>query len=330
MGPAVNELTSFFGLEYDRVLAAVEQGGPRTTGLCWALNSLENRVYDIELEDGTRRIAKFYRPGRWSAETILDEHRMLARLVEEEIPVAAPLPFADGTTLQRSAEGIYYALFPKVGGRAPDELSTQDLEQLGRLLGRIHNIGARLGLPHRPGLDPTTYGRDALAQVLARARLSPSTERRYGDVALALVDHAERLFAGVPVSPIHADFHRGNVLRGREGFVVLDFDDMARGPAAQDLWLVLPARPAECPDELAALLRGYEQFRAFDVGTLRLIEALRGLRYLRYAGWIASRWDDPSFKHAFPQFDTESYWEGQIADLHEQLRLLAGDGGGGH
>jgi Ser/Thr protein kinase RdoA (MazF antagonist) len=321
----LNELTSFFGLTFDRVLAAVEQAGSRTTGLCYALNSLENRVYDIELEDGRRLIAKFYRPGRWSRETILDEHRLLLALADDEVPVAAPEPFPDGDTLHSSDEGIFFALFPRVGGRAPDELTPQELEQLGRLVGRIHNLGARLQLTHRPLLTPATYGREALALVLSRALLSPSVERRYRDAAEALITHAERLYAGVPLSPIHADFHRGNVLRGREGFVVLDFDDMACGPAAQDLWLVLPSRPRDCPEEVLAIVRGYEQFRAFDAGSLRLVEALRGLRYLRYAGWIQSRADDPAFKAAFPQFGTETYWEGQTADLYEQVRALESD-----
>jgi Ser/Thr protein kinase RdoA (MazF antagonist) len=320
--PPVNELSDFFGLTFDRVLAAVEQAGRRTTGLCYALNSLENRVYDIELEDQTRLIAKFYRPGRWSQEAILDEHRMLAALAAEEIPVAAAVAFPDGETLHRSSEGIAFALFPRVGGRAPEELDVREVEQLGRLIGRIHNIGARLGLPHRPELSPATYGHAALAAVLEHGVMSPSVARRYNDAAQSLIGHAERLFAGVKLTPIHGDFHRGNLLRGRDGFTVLDFDDMARGPAAQDLWLVLPSRPVECPEEVAAIVRGYEQFRVFDVGTLKLVEALRGLRYLRYAGWIATRWDDPSFKHAFPQFNTDNYWEAQVADLHDQIRLL--------
>lgn len=321
----MKELTSFFGLGFDRVLAAVEQAGRTTTGLCYALNSLENRVYDIELEDGARLVAKFYRPGRWSRGTILDEHRMLAALAAEEIPVAAPVAFPDETTLHTSEEGIHFALFPRVGGRAPEELDLCDLEQLGRLVGRIHNIGARVGLTHRPELGPATYGRESLRTVLEKASLSPSIEHRYRHVAESVIGACERLMDGTPAQVVHADFHRGNVLRGRDGFVALDFDDMARGPAVQDLWLVLPARPRDCAQELEALLRGYEQFRAFDHGTLRLVEALRALRYLRYAGWLTSRWDDPSFKNAFPQFGRESYWEGQIADLHEQLRLIEDD-----
>ena len=275
------------------------------------------------------RLAKFYRPGRWDAAAIGDEHRLLAALDREEIPVAAPLPLAGDRTLATTGEGIHFALFPRVGGRAPDDLGLLELEQLGRLVGRIHNVGAEFGLVHRPALSAATYGRDALATVMSRGRLGPSLERRYRDAAETIIARAEGRLAGVPQHPLHADFHRGNLLRGRQGFVVLDFDDAARGPVVQDLWLVLPARPPDCPEEVEAIVRGYEQFRAFDRSMLRLVEVLRALRYLRYAGWITARWDDPSFKHAFPQFGTESYWEGQIADLYEQIRVLDGGGDGG-
>ncbi|MBN1959844.1 MAG: serine/threonine protein kinase [Deltaproteobacteria bacterium] len=318
----MNELSSFFNLTFDRVLAAVEQAGRRTTGLCYALNSLENRVYDIELEDESRLIAKFYRPGRWAKSTILDEHKMLLALKDEEIPVAAPVTFPDGTTLHTSDEGIHFALFPRLGGRAPDEFSLIEYEQVGRLIGRIHNIGARLGLSNRPELTPVTYGKDALSIIIAQGQLSLSIERRYNDAATMLISKAEQLFDSVPLNPIHADFHRGNLLRDRDSFIVLDFDDMARGPAAQDLWLILPARLGDCPEEVAAIVRGYEQFRAFDVRLLNMVEALRGLRYLRYAGWIQNRSSDPAFKLAFPQFGSENYWEAQVADLYEQVRIL--------
>jgi Ser/Thr protein kinase RdoA (MazF antagonist) len=319
----MNELKGFFSLTFDHVLAAVEQAGHRTTGLCYPLNSLENRVYEIELEDGTRRVAKFYRPGRWSAATILDEHRFLAALAADEIPVCPPVAFADGETLHSTEEGILFALFPKMGGRAPDDLPPDELAQLGRLIARIHNIGKRLGAKHRPTLSPQTYGRDALAVIMQQGRLAPGTSTRYEQAANELIKLAEAAFAGVESSLIHADFHRGNVLSRGAGYVVLDFDDCAIGPFAQDLWLLLPGRPSDCPRELEAMLTGYEQFRAFEHSTLRLVEVLRGLRYLRYAAWVTARWDDPSFKRAFPQFGTENYWEQQVADLYEQLRLVS-------
>lgn len=319
----MQELQHFFSLTPERVLGAVERIGESTTGLCYALNSLENRVYEVELENRRRVVAKFYRPGRWSQETIADEHRLLLRLVEEEIPACGPLEFPDGSTLQRTEEGIWFAVFPRRGGRAPEELGDLELEQLGRLLGRIHNIAAATELSHRPALSPKTYGSDCLAIILERAELSPGVRERYADAVRRLVALAEPMFAGVPTQPVHADFHRGNILHTPEGWLVLDFDDMAWAPAVQDFWLVLPGRPSECPREVEALVRGYEQFRAFDHATLHLIEHLRALRYVRYAAWIAARWDDPSFPRAFPQWGTDNYWENQLADLNDQLGIIA-------
>ena len=210
-----------------------------------------------------------------------------------------------------------------MGGRAPDDLGAPELEQLGRLLGRMHNMGARAKAEHRPELSPDTYGADSLAIILERGQLGTSTARRYESAVRQVIALAQERFRGIATSLIHADFHRGNILsRGPGQWLMLDFDDCAHGPAAQDFWLVLPGRPAECPRELEAMLRGYEQFRAFDHRSLVLIEALRALRYVRYAGWIAKRWDDPSFQRAFPDWGTERYWEEQVADLHEQLRLI--------
>jgi Ser/Thr protein kinase RdoA (MazF antagonist) len=318
---------SFFSLTPDRVLESVEEGGVRTTGLCYALNSLENRVYEVELEDGRRLIGKFYRPGRWSEATILDEHRLLQALAEAEIPVAAPVPLGDGATLGRTPDGIFYGLFPKVGGRSPDDLSLVQLEQIGRLLGRIHNVAGALSAPHRPALSPQTYGHEALAQILAHPSLDGALRQRYEDAARRFLSLAERRWQGVQASLIHADCHRGNLLHGRDGWFFLDFDDAAFGPPVQDLWLLLPGRPADCPEEVEALVRGYELFRPFPRQSLGLIEVLRGLRYVRYAGWVARRWDDPAFVRAFPDWGSERYWQQQTADLHEQLRLSEGDTG---
>ena len=318
----MSELEQFFSLTPERVLDAVEEGGQETTGLCYALNSLENRVYEVELEDRTRLVAKFYRPGRWSRETILDEHRALAALADAEVPVVAPVAFADGATLHTTTEGIHFTLFPRRGGRAPDDLLSEDCEQLGRLLGRIHNVTASLGLQHRPVLSAETYGAAALASILERTSMSPGVRQRYIDAVSRLIELARVRFDGVSTLPIHADFHRGNVLRGSQGWLVLDFDDMARGPAVQDFWLILPGRPADVPAELEALIAGYEQFREFDRTELSLIEVLRGLRYVRYAGWIAQRWHDPAFKRAFPDWGTDRYWESQLVDINEQLALL--------
>jgi Ser/Thr protein kinase RdoA (MazF antagonist) len=317
--------SSFFQLTPDRVLDAVEQSGAETTGLCYALNSLENRVYEVELDDRRRVVAKFYRPGRWSRETILDEHRLLLAMKENEIPVCPPLPFPDGDTLHATQDGIWFSLFPRVGGRSPDDPTLEQYAQLGRLLARIHNVSSSLSLSHRPSLSPATYGIECLQQILEKKIIPPNLESRYQDAVQRLVALGEQRWHGVRDLVIHADCHRGNLLLGRDGWFFLDFDDSARGPAAQDFWLLLPGRPKECQAELEAMVEGYEMFRPFNHRELRLIEVLRGLRYVRYAAWISTRWDDPSFPRAFPHFGTEVYWQGQINDLYEQLAQLSED-----
>lgn len=315
----------FFALTPHRVLAAVEESGLLTTGLCYMLGSLENRVYEVEREDRLRVIAKFYRPGRWSTETILEEHRLLRELADDEIPAVAPIPFPDGRTLHEMEDGIRFALFPKVGGRSPDDMTPDDYRQIGRLLGRIHNVSSRAELTHRPELSPSTYGTECLERILSLTAMPPGLRGRFEGAAWKLIEIGERRFQGVESFVIHADCHRGNLLRGASSFFFLDFDDMAKAPPVQDLWLLLPSRPSDCPVERDALIEGYETFRPFDWGSLRLVEVLRGLRYLRYAAWIAERWNDPAFPRAFPQFGTAAYWEAQLVDLYEQIRLLEGE-----
>lgn len=313
---------TFYNLTPDRVLEAVERSGHATTGLCYALNSLENRVYEIELDDRQRVVAKFYRPGRWSEEAIRDEHRLLAALCAAEVPVCAPQAFDDGDTLHSTVDGIYFAVFPRTGGRSPDELLGEDFVQLGRLLGRIHNVSASLQLPHRHVISPETYGAGCLRAIQEHAQMSPGVSARYRAAVEQLVAAGCARFEGLETFVIHGDCHRANLLRGRDGWFFLDFDDAGRAPPVQDLWLLLPARPPDCERELEALLEGYEQFRAFDRRTIGLIEVLRGLRYVRYAAWVAERWDDPAFPRAFPGWGTDRYWEEQVADLHEQLARL--------
>jgi Ser/Thr protein kinase RdoA (MazF antagonist) len=312
----------FFELIPDQVLDAVEQIGHRTTGLCYALGSLENRVYEVELVDGSRVVAQFYRPKRHSRETILDEHRLLAALVDMEIPVCAPLRLPSGETLSQTPNGILFCIFPRTGGRSPDELTDEEFTQLGRLLGRIHNVAASLKLQHRPVLSPTTYGTQCLAAIVQRDCLPPEVRHSYCEAVEMLVECATPLLQDLPNFVVHADCHRGNLLRGRDGWFFLDFDDMAVGPAVQDLWLLLPSRPRDCPQQLEALLQGYRQFRAFEPQGLAAIEALRGLRYVCYAAWIASRWEDQTFVRTYPAWGTLAYWQRQVTDLYEQIRIL--------
>ncbi len=316
---------SFADLTPDRILSAVDESGVRATGRTWPLGALENRVYEAEREDGSRVVVKFYRPGRHPTPAILDEHRLLAALTEDEVPVVAPLPLTSATTLGTTPDGHRFAVFPKAPGRSPDELSIDDFERIGRLVARLHNVAASLDLAARPTLSPATYGTACLERTLSLVEIAPGTRSRYEDAVRRLVTIAEGLFEGVSTFVVHADCHRGNVLAGAAGFFFLDFDDAARGPAVQDLWLLLPGRPADCPAEVDAWTEGYETFRSLDPRSFELVEALRGLRYVRYAAWIADRRADPAFARAFPQFGTGSYWEGLVGDLHEQLRLLSAD-----
>lgn len=317
----------FFDLTPEAVLDAVEQLGERTTGLCYPLNSLENRVYEVELVDRTRLVGKFYRPDRWSAETIQDEHMLLAALREADVPVCAPLAIEGDSTLGRTDRGILFALFPRTGGRAVEELSGDQYQQLGRLIGRIHNVAASLDLRHRPEISPRSYGTECLQIILDRTSMSEGIRARYVDAVERLVQVGQRRFQGVATHVVHGDCHRGNLLAGPDGWFFLDFDDCATGPAVQDLWLLLPARRADCAQEMEAMVSGYQQFRALDRTSLELMEVLRGLRYVRYAAWVAARFDDPAFKRAFPDFGTDRYWQGQLQDLHEQLAVLEREDG---
>lgn len=311
----------FFNLTPDIVLQAIEAGGFRPTGHCLALNSYENRVYDLRIDDGSHIVAKFYRPGRWSREQILEEHRFLFDLRDDEIPVCAPLDFPGGGTL-REIEGILYAIWPRTGGRVPDELSDNQLQILGRLCARIHNNGAARQAAHRIELTGSTYGLEPLAFLEERGILPAHLRDRYAASVKEVVALYDTLREGVPFHRIHGDCHLGNLLHGREGWFFLDFDDFLTGPAVQDVWMLVPARDREGLRQRGIFLDAYRQFRDFETSWLRLIEPLRALRYIRYAAWIAQRWEDPAFPAAFPHFGTVRYWEEETADLEEQIEYF--------
>jgi Ser/Thr protein kinase RdoA (MazF antagonist) len=318
-------MSEFFDeLTPDRVLHAVEHGGFEPTGHCSPLTCLENRVYDIRLEGGQHIVAKFYRPERWSRAAILEEHRFLAELRAVEIPVCAPLPFADGSTLHE-IEGIHYAVWRRTGGRSPDELGDEELAILGRLLARIHNVGATAAAPHRQRLDAATSAYAPLRFLESSGFLPPEVRRRYRAVVTQVAELYDAWSADVPVHRIHGDCHRGNLLHGDEGWFFLDFDDFVTGPAVHDVWMLVPGRDAEGERQREVLIEGYRQFRAFDAGWLRLVEPLRAFRFVFYAAWIAKRWRDPAFPSAFPHFGSAEYWENETRDLEEHVeRLLRG------
>jgi len=311
----------FLSLSPDQVLAAVEAGGFEPTGHCTPLMCLENRVYDLRLDDDSHVVVKFYRPGRWSREAILEEHRFLSELRALEVPVCAPLAFDDGTTL-RSVGGIHYAIWPRTGGRAPDELSDEELAVVGRLLARIHNVGAARGAPSRPAMGAARSALEPLALLEERGFLPRSLHGRYRAAVEGVAEVYRAWCEGVPQHRIHGDCHLGNLLRGDEGWFFLDFDDFVTGPAVHDVWMLVPGRDAEGARQRALLVDAYRDFRDFDDRWLRLIEPLRAFRFVFYAAWIARRWRDPAFPSAFPHFGTAEYWERETRDLEELLEAI--------
>jgi len=314
----------FLSLTPERVLLAITAAGLECRSLCYPLNSYENRVYEIELVDGERVVAKFYRPQRWSREQILEEHRFLAELHEAEVPVCPMRMLPGGSTLRRT-EHIYYALADRRGGRAPDELDARDAERLGMLVGRMHNVGASHGAGSRRRLDADQFVRRTIGWLESHATLPTHLETRYLTAAESIARAADRCLQRVDHHRIHADLHVGNVLYRDGRLRVLDFDDMAIGPAVQDLWLALPGRDEETGRLRRHFIRGYEQFRHFDDAGLGLIEVLRGMRLVRYAGWLARRWHDPAFRTGWPHFGTPEYWEGETRDLEEQVEVISRD-----
>jgi Ser/Thr protein kinase RdoA (MazF antagonist) len=311
----------FFALTPDRVLDAVEVGGLRCTGRCLPLRAFENRVYEVELEDDRRLVVKFYRPGRWSRDTILEEHAFLAELAAAELRVVPPIDLGTGSTLAE-VDGILYAAFPKVRGRALDEYDDEALRRIGRLIGRMHAVGAARPAPARPRLTVERFVHEPLGALAERRLLPEGLGSRYRDVALRLAGAAAPLLERAPAQRLHGDLHRGNVLWDREGPILLDFDDCTTGPPAQDLWLLAPGPGPDAQKARQQLLEGYELFRDFDRAALALCEPLRALRIVHTSGWIARRWDDPSFRAGFPAFGTESYWAGEYEALVTILEAL--------
>lgn len=316
----------FYQLTPDFVLDAVEKCGWRTTGEYLQLNSYENRVYSLRTEDaaGTQIIAKFYRPQRWSEAAIREEHAFLSELQTHGVSVVAPLKQKNGDTLSEHG-GLWCALFPKARGRMPQEFSNDDLTRLGRVLARLHNVGAMGTTKHRPILDAEHMGRSALA--VLRPKISPNLLDRYTDAAEGILDFLDQEMDPRRFQRIHGDCHRGNVLQTDEAgkapeYFLIDFDDFGLGPVAQDFWMLFRHDEDDFADELDAFLSGYTELRDCEERDLQLMEPLRGLRIIHYAAWIARRWTDPSFPQLFPQFGTDGYWFEEIQALESILHRL--------
>jgi Ser/Thr protein kinase RdoA (MazF antagonist) len=316
----------FLALSPEKVLQAVEAGGVRCKPVCYPLNSFENRVYLMETEDDARIVSKFYRPLRWSREQILEEHQFLGDLAAKEVPVCPTRFFEDGETL-KEVDGILYCLYEARGGRAPEELTDADVERLGMLVARMHNVAVDRPAEHRIHLTAETYIWNNLAWLEEHDTLPAAFSSRYLDAATYIAGVAEEYLEETEVHRVHGDFHLGNLLLREGVFHVLDFDDMVVGPAVQDLWLALPGRDDYTLRQRESFLEGYERFRSFDRSTLRLIEPLRGMRMIHYATWLAKRWHDPIFPRTWPHFGTEEYWEEETGALEDLVSYIQTDRG---
>lgn len=306
---------SFYKLDPEAVMNAAERAGFQVTGEFAQLNSYENRVFDLALEDGSKVIVKFYRPGRWSRETILEEHEFLLDLEAEEIPTVAPLRQADGSTLSLQ-DGLWTAFFPKVRGRLPDELMPADLVRVGRLLARVHAVGARKPARYRPSLDTSHYGGWGTLQTL-ESWVSPEVRTRYMEAAEHLLGAIDDTFEPSLFQRIHGDCHRGNLLSNGENYFLVDFDDSVSGPPIQDFWMLLSGDKESFEAERDALMTGYEETRTFEWDQWDWIPLLRALRIIGYSGWIAARWEDPSFPRLFPEFGSYPYWAKETEALEK-------------
>jgi Ser/Thr protein kinase RdoA (MazF antagonist) len=319
----------FANLSPDLIVDAVEAAGFPSDGRILALGSYENRVFQVGLEDADPVVVKFYRPGRWTDLAIAEEHAFARELATAEIPVIAPLdlPAFDeiGTGPVPVFGGFRFAIYPRRGGQWP-ELGTEDDRQwIGRFLGRIHAIGAARRFEHRARLSPELMGRESVAYLLAGDFVADYIRHRYEQVTAELLDLVEERIAHAGTLRylrIHGDCHRNNVLWTGAGPHFVDLDDCMTGPAIQDLWMLLAGRPAEMRAQLDEILEGYSKFADFAPAEATLIEALRALRMVHYAAWLARRWDDPAFPRAFPWFGEARYWERHVAELEEQIAAL--------
>jgi Ser/Thr protein kinase RdoA (MazF antagonist) len=308
----------------DRVLTLVEKAmAVRCNNLFRPLNSYINRVFEVETVDGTRLVVKFYRPGRWSKEAILNEHQFLFDLAAHEIPVIAPLVLEDDLTLAESS-GLLYSVFPKCGGRSVDEFTDDQWIQLGRLIGRVHKVGEQSVADNRIVMTPDHSTQSQLGFILKSPCVPEDLKPALEEAGRAIIAQTAPLFNDDQMIRIHGDCHFSNIIyRPGESFVLIDFDDMAMGPSIQDIWMLLPGDLGDSFVEFDLFLEGYETFRSFDRRTLRLVEPLRAMRYIHYMAWCVHQVAGDGVTRAIDGFGSREYWQKEIADLYDQQQRIA-------
>jgi len=311
----------------DTVLNALESVGLRGDGRLIALNSYENRVYQVWLEEpdpfGVSVVAKFYRPQRWTTAAILEEHAFVAELAEREIPAVPPMTLS-GKTLNEF-EGFRFSVTPRLSGRSPELDNMETLTWMGRFIGRIHAIGELRSFTERPTLNIESFGIEPRTFLLDNHFIPADLLPAWSSVSAMALDGIREIFDRVGTVKsirLHGDCHASNVLWNDSGPHFVDFDDCRMGPPVQDLWMLLSGERDAMQGQLASIIKGYEDFCEFDDNELQLIEALRTLRLLHYSGWIARRWHDPAFPAAFPWFNTQRYWQDRVLELREQIAAM--------
>lgn len=316
---------AFSRLTPDLVMDAVESVGFRCDARILELNSYENRVYQIGIEDDEPIIGKFYRQNRWTDEQILEEHQFTTELFDNEVSVVAPIKLSNGRTLAQFGD-FRFSLYPRRGGRAPNLDDLNSLEILGRHIGRIHAYGSQADFKFRPRISVESYGTDSRQYLIDNDFIPMELLPAYTSVSEQLLINLEQVFAettSIKEIRLHGDCHMGNVLWRDNLPHFVDFDDARTGPPIQDLWMMLSGNSEEQSQQLTAILKGYKDFCTFDYSQIRLIEPLRSLRIMYHASWIARRWQDPAFPRAFPFFNTQRYWSDHILELREQWAQLS-------
>ncbi len=319
----MTDSNSFYQLDPNTILDALESVGIYAQAALLPLNSYENRVYQYRDDDNVKFVAKFYRPGRWSNEQIMEEHRFSQQMVDAEVPIVAPMTLNDNTL--HFYQDFRFSVFENHGGRHPNLDDKETLTWLGRFIGRIHNVGAMENYKDRLTITPEAYADESYRFLTEQQFIPTELKESMDSVCHPLIDAClERFsrFQDIGQLRLHGDCHPSNVMWTDDGPHFVDLDDSRSGPAIQDLWMLITGSDEDKTIQQNAILDGYEEFREFDDRELHLVEALRAMRMIYYMAWLARRWDDPSFKHNFPWFNTRRYWEDQLLNLKEQLGTI--------